>query len=265
MTALIPPSQIPLAVAGAIIAFGVAAVYLYVGYRLYRRPVSAGSRLASAQFSLWWAGLGVGVAVGGVELALAAANALPFSMALTLYMVVVLVDCAFLWGLVGFLLYVYSGRYHVVALSVFYAAFYVSVLYYFFSQGPTGLILSAGQPTIVYSNAPIAVLEGPLVVGLVGPEIVGAILYLSLLRRTKDPAQRYRIWLVGGGILLWFGLDVFFPGSTTGWLLARGVAQVIPGLMSLIAFYPPEWARRRYGVTPMTAHDVEAREVGARP
>ena len=249
MSALIPASELPAAVAIFVVSIGVAAVYVFVGLRLYRRPVTPGAQLASAQLSLWWAGLGVTTALGGLEVGLAAAGALSFAAALTCYMVLVLIDCAFLWGLVGFLLYVYTGKYHLLALSAFYAWFYVTVVYYFFSQQPTAVTITGGQMVFVYLVQPTPVLEGVLVLGLLGPEIVGALLYLSLLRRTDDSAQRYRITLVGGGILLWFLLDLLVPSSTADWTIVRGVVQVIPGLMSLIAYYPPEWARRRYGVT----------------
>jgi hypothetical protein len=248
VSALVPTSAVPAAVANVVITFGVAAVYLYIGYRLSQRRVSAGSRLASYQFSLWWGGLGITVALGGIELALAIAGALPFALALTFYFFTDLVDCFFLWGLVGFLVYVYTGRYHLIELTLFYAVFYFTVVYFVFLRVPSSVVLVAGQPALAYSVAPVPVLELVIILGLLGPEIVGAILYLSLLRRTDDPARRFRIWMVGGGILLWWVLEVFLPSSTPGWALARGILTVVPGLMSLIAFYPPEWAQRRFGV-----------------
>ena len=249
MSALVPTSQLPLTIALIVATAGASLVYGYVGYRLYRRQVSSDARLASTQFALWWGGLGVSTAVGGAELALAAVGVLSFPLALTLYLVVVLVDCAFLWGLVGFLLFVYTGKYHLLELTAFYAWFYVTLLYYVLTQVPSSVAVVAGSVDLRYSAPPIAALEGVLVLGLIGPELVCGILYFSLLRRTDDPARRYRIWLVGGGILLWFAIDVFVPSSTLPWTLAKAVIQVIPGIMSLFAFYPPAWARRRYGVT----------------
>lgn len=249
MSALVPASQVPLAVALVVATAGVSLVYGYVGYRLHRRQVSSEARLASTQFALWWGGLGVSTAIGGTELALALAGALSFPLALTFYLVVVLVDCAFLWGLVGFLLFVYTGKYHLLELTAFYAWFYVTLLYYVFTQVPSSVAVVAGSVNLQYAAHPIAVLEAVLVLGLLGPELVCGILYFSLLRRTEDPARRYRIWLVAGGILLWFAIDVFVPSSTLPWALAKGVVQVVPGILSLFAFYPPAWARRRYGVT----------------
>jgi len=265
MSPLIPASEVPAAVAIFVVSLGVAAVYVYVGFRIAGRPVSAGSRLASYQLGLWWAGLGASVALGGFELLLALLNAFPFAAAQTTYLVTILVDCVFLWALVGFLTYVYTGRYHLLELSVFYVAFYIAVLYYFFSQDAYAVKFLADQAVFQYTAVPNPVLEVALVIGLLGPEIAGAALYLSLRRRTKDSAQRYRIGLVGGGILLWFALDVFVPATTPAWLLTRTVLELIPGLMSLIAFFPPEWARRRYGVTAVSGPELEPNEVAAQP
>jgi hypothetical protein len=267
MSSLIPTSDLPAAAAVFVVSVGVAAVYLYVGYRIADRPVAARSRLASYQLALWWAGLGASVAIGGVEIVLAALNLLPFALVLTLYLVGVVVDCVFLWGLVGFLTYVYTGRYHLGEVSLLYAGFYVAYLYWFFSQSPFAVKFLALQPVFQYAtpNAVNIPLELVLVVVLIGPELVGAVLYLSLVRRTRDSAQRYRIALVGGGILLWFGLDVILPATTPAWLLARTVLEVVPGVMSLIAFYPPEWARRRYGATTARSLDFDAREASGRP
>jgi hypothetical protein len=252
---LVPASALPAAAALVVVSLGVAAVYLFVGFRLYQRPVAASARLASAQLSVWWSGLGATTALGGVELALAAVGALPYPLALTCYLLTILLDCALLWGLVGFLIYVYTGQYRLVWLTAFYAWFYGTVLYYIFNQQPFSVAIVAGQATIQYLAKPIPAIEAVIIVGLFGPEIVGAILYLSLLRRTRDPPQRYRITLVGGGIMLWLLLDLFVPTPTVTWSIVRGVLQVVPGVMSLIAFYPPEWARRRYGVTAMAGPD----------
>ncbi|MGA8303046.1 MAG: hypothetical protein WA691_08925 [Thermoplasmata archaeon] len=242
-----------------------AAVYLYVGYRIADRRVSPTSRLASIQFALWWGGLGASVGLGGIELLLALSGAFPYALAMTTELVGVIVDCTFLWGLTGFLTYVYTGRYHLFEVSLLYIGFYIAYLYWFFAQSPTVEVFVAAQPMWHYAASPNVPLELILVIVLVGPELVGAILYLSLRFRTRDTAQRYRIGLVGGGILLWFAVDLFIPATSIPLLIARTLFLVIPGLMSLIAFYPPEWARRKYGVTSFDTHLVEGREAAPNP
>jgi len=250
VTPLVPAADAPLAGATVVISLGVAAVYLFVGRRIAEREVSRNARLASYQLALWWGGLGVSGVLGSVELALALANAYPFALALTLSLVGYLLAVAFLWGLVGFLVFVYTGRYHLIELTTLYGAFYVMIVYYYLAQAPYAVGFHAGAPTLLYAQPGLFWLAVPIVLILLGPVIVGGILYLSLLRRTHDRGTRSRIWLVGGGILLWFAIDLFIPDSSGSWSLVRSVIQVLPGMMSLIAFYPPAWAQRRFGLSP---------------
>ncbi|MGI0129314.1 MAG: hypothetical protein ACREEC_04070, partial [Thermoplasmata archaeon] len=179
MGGLVPASAVPTAAASVVVAFGVAVVYFYVAYRFFARPISAESRLASAQFALWWGGLGASVVLQALALILAIAGVLPFALALTLALVLVAVDCALLWGLVGFLTYVYTGRYHLFGLTLFYIGFYVLVLYYELASAPNGVVLQNGTVTITTAAAPSLAVAVVVLIGLLGPEVAGAALYLS--------------------------------------------------------------------------------------
>jgi hypothetical protein len=236
----------------------VAGVYSFFGYRLFRRPVSEESRLASAQFAVFWAGIGVTIMIQGAEVALAAFNDLPFALALSLRLMTALVTCAFLWGLVGFLTYVYTGRYHLLELSVFYGSFFFIIMYWILAQEPFSVVISAGVPRLLGHGLPSAWLSGAVTIGDVVPVVVGAALYLSLYGRTVDPAQRLRICMVGASILLWLALEEWFPGTTTELLLTKHLLQLIPGLMSFVAFFPPAWVRRLLqSSTPLGGDDVD--------
>ena len=241
-------------------SFVVGAIYLFIGLRLSERKVSSGSRLASIQLALWWGGLGADLALGAIELACALAGILTFSLAMTLYLVTIIVVVSSLWGVTGFLTYVYTGRYHLLEVGGIYIAFYLAFLYWFFSEAPNAIAIEAGSAVWKYGNSGNLALELVLVLLLLVPEILAAVLYLSLLRRTRDSAQRYRITLVGGGILLFFAIDVVIPGTTIPWLIARTILLAIPALMSLAAYYPPAWARRRYGATAIETEGTDAVE-----
>jgi hypothetical protein len=249
MSSLVPPDDVAIAAATTVVSLGVASVYLYVGKRLFEREVSASARLASIQLAVFWGGLGATVFLDALQMGLALGNAFALPTALTFTIVDDIIAVVALWGLVGFLTYVYTGRYHLLELGVIYAAFFVTAIYYTFAQSPDAVAFVDGAPAIQYAVPPIVWLAGVVIVLLIGPELVGAILYLSLLRRTRVREQRARIWFVGGGILLWMALDIFLSGTTGGWVLVRTVLEVIPGFMILIAFYPPVWAQRRFGLT----------------
>ncbi len=249
MSSLVPPQDAGVTAVTVVVALAAACVYFYVGKRLFDRVVSPSARLASVQLAVFWGGLGATIFLDGLESGLALANAFPLAVALTFLVVLDLVAVVALWGLVGFLTYVYTGKYHLVAWGGIYIAFFVLAMYYTFAQAPSGVTFTDFAPALVYAVPPIKWLEAVIIVLLVGPELVGAVLYLSLLRRTRVREQRSRIWLVGGAILLWMGFDLFVPSSTGPWIVVHTVLEVIPGLMTLIAFYPPSWAQRRFGLT----------------
>jgi hypothetical protein len=230
-------------------SFGSAVVYNVVGLSLYRRPVSAGSRLALAQFTAWWCGLGLTVALTGLEAALSAAGDLSLSVAVTVSLISLLLDCVFLWALVDYLVYLYTGRYHFVLVAGFYGLFYVAALYYTILEHPYGLVVRAGVPTLQVMPVTNHLLVLIVVSGLLFPEFIAAFLYLSLLRRTQDRSRRFRITVVSLSIIAWFGLEFFFPTATAGETLLRGLLQLIPALLTLMAYFPPGGIRRRFRIS----------------
>ncbi|MGC2360405.1 MAG: hypothetical protein WA691_08920 [Thermoplasmata archaeon] len=242
---LVPASEIDAAVATLIVSAVVVAVYVYVGSRILRRETSDTARLASYQFALWWVGLGAALAVGRFELALALVNALPYALALTFTLVNLVIEAVYLWGLVGYLIFVYSGKYHLPLITALYGAFYVISIYLVFVQMPYGVTLASGNPSILYSAVESGSTSLALQLVVLLPEFFGACVYLSLLRRTPDRAARFRISLLAASILFWVVVHAFVPSSSIEWILAKSVLEVIPAVLSLIALLPPEWVRRR--------------------
>ncbi len=226
-----------------------AGIYGYVGQRLYRRPVSEGARLAARLFAVWWLGLCATSLLGAGQIVLAALGALGLPAAETISLLGTLVDCLFLWALVEFLTYVYTGRYALGWIGGLYALFTFAAVYYFYLGHPYAIVVRAGSPTLltvpVSSRALVAVVD----IGLVFPELVGGLLYLTLLRRVRDRTQRYRIAAVGTAVLAWFGIVFFFPAPTLALDLVRGLLLLVPPLLALVAYQPPEWLRHRLRVT----------------
>jgi hypothetical protein len=250
----------PLVVATEITNVGTTVVYLYVGYRLNQRPVPARARLASAQFTLWWWGLGASAALSGGEGILAALGGLTFPLALTIQLLLLLVDTAFLWGIVGYLIYVYTGQYQLIPLSAFYAVFYAALLYVTVASRPVGVTIRAGVPTLQNSGSADPALLAFVIAAVLVPEIGAALLYLSLIRQTRDRTQRYRILLVSASILMWFAVALAVPSTSVGWGLLKGVLQSISAVLSLFAFLPPEWIRTRLGVAALEGPEAASRQ-----
>jgi hypothetical protein len=227
-----------------------AAVYFYVGDRLRRRPVPDRAKLPSLEFTVWWWGLAASATVGGVEGILWAFGALSLAVALTCTVVSLLVTAAALWGLVGYLTYLYTGKYRLLEWSVFYTILFLSVLYYEFSLDPAGVTAAAGIPQLRYAHAATASVPELiyLVAAILLPEVVGIALYFSLIRKTTDRTLRYRIALVTLSLVLFFGFDIIgLPASVIPpvvWSLVKGAVEAGASVLSLIAYLPPAWIQR---------------------
>jgi hypothetical protein len=238
--------------AGWLFAAGVANLaatpaYWYVGTRLYERPVPARARLPSAQFSILWWGLGLTGAITGVGSLVASVGALTYALGFTLYLLMVIGDCVLLWGMVGYLLYIYTGRYHLVGLTAGYAAFYVIVLYWVNASGPIGVSFATGSLAIQYSHMVGGLILLLVIVGLIFPEFIAAVLYLSLLPRTHDRTLRFRIAMVSAAVFLFFAVAFFTPAGDVA-ALVRAVLDVGSAGLALFAYFPPEALQRWLGV-----------------
>jgi hypothetical protein len=255
MTSLVPSSEVGITVATLLVSFFGVVVYGYVGIRLLGREVSPRSRLASYQFSLWWLGLGAALASGRIELALALGNSLPYAAAITFSLLNILIESVYLWGLLGSLVFVYTGRYYLVALGLLYAAFYFVSVFAIFAQGPYAVSLATGTPTLVSATPESGNMALALQLAVLVPEFVGACLYLSLLPRTPDRTARWRISFVGSSIVLWVAIHAFVPSAGYDWIFAKTILDVIPALLSLVGLLPPAWIRRRLGIAEASGPD----------
>jgi hypothetical protein len=253
----------PWAVAVGVTGIGAAGVYWFVAHRLSQRPIAAPARLAASQFTLWWYGLAASGALGGLEGILGAFKELSFPLAMTFLILNFVLDCALLWGLVGYLTYLYTGKYHLPELTGFYALFFTAAVYYTFAEAPYAVVMKSGAPTILYGtmvNNPLLIAF--IIIALVVPEFAAALFYLSLVRRTQDRTIRFRIVLVSSSILMWFLIDLFTSqGGSPALAVIRGALSAGAALLSLIAFYPPESVQRRFGVTAVSSPKTDLSSV----
>jgi hypothetical protein len=253
-------------VAGGVACIG-AGVYLFLGWRLARRPTSLAGRLPAAQFATFWLGLSA-VSLTGAFLSLYATFQVPpDAVVVTALHFEVLLLCVALWGLLGYLTYLYSGKSYLVAWSVFYAAIYLGLNYLITLSEPIRVTVTAGVVGVAYATSPFGgpVLDGLLVV-LIVPEFLGAVLYFTLVFRSNEPTVRFRVTLVSWSLIVWFGLSAAgLPARLGGGLGAQLLSELIgvaAALVILVAYYPPLVLRRRFGVVSI---DSLAGSRGERP
>lgn len=235
-------------------SFVTALLYLYIGRALKGRRVSAEARLANNMFVLWWKAIG-GLGLLGVAILLAyMAGSLPIWLYRTYTTLVLLGLFVALWGLQFYLMYLYTGsRRSFVPLGVFYALLFI---------GTMALVEYAGRPERIIDDGWALRTEPRLELGvafglaftllIVGPQLAAAVAYARLFFKTHDPTQRYRIALVTGSIIVWFGSGIIAQGAQVSDELAYQLFSRLIGiagaLVIFMAYKPPAWVRRRYGV-----------------
>lgn len=232
-------------------------LYLYIGYVLRQRQVSPEAALARDLFAAWWLILGVSGLLGAVQMVLYVAGLLPIWLYLTFAQLSILCIFAALWALQCYLVYLYRGSKRAfVPLGVFYAALYLFVVGFLMwvvqvhpyeSLGDNGWTL-APEPTFELGEGVglVAILI------LVGPQMVAAVAYARLFRKTSDRTQRYRIAMLTGAILGWFGTSLLATAADANegaaWQLFSRLLGMAAGLVILAAYKPPGWIRQRFDI-----------------
>ena len=205
-------------------------------------------------FVLWWHALAGSSALGALSLTLYMAGALPIWLHQSISQLSLLLIVAALLGLLYYLIYLYTGSHGALKpLLVGYLLFYVSII---------GLVQWIGAPDSLTDNGwsimaepeselPTAV-SWLFLVFLVGPQIIASIAYLRLYGKATDVTQRYRIALVSGAIIAWFGSSLVASAAELGTSLVWQVISRLLGLAAafviLSAYLPPAWVQRRLHV-----------------
>ncbi len=238
------------------------AVYFYVGLRLARRPVSPETRLPAMQFVLFWLGLAASTALTAILSVIAAFQLPPVGLVVAFEYYDIVVVAAALWGLICYLWFLYYGRSGIVPVTSLYILEFGLLVYYVSSSGPNGVSVSYGTVSPAYSTSSTIVVTILAVLILVIPEFVAAFAYLRLYFRTRDRTIRYRIALVGGGLVAFFFLDFVNFGSLSGgslvWIFIGRLLVIVAALIILMAYYPPRYLRERYGVAGISDSSAPA-------
>jgi hypothetical protein len=242
-------------------------VFLYVGLRILQREVPLRSRRANLQFGVWWMAFGSAIASTAIDRLLASAGALSADTAITTLYLDTLLVCVGLWALVAFLAYAYRGWNATLPLVVLYAGLYLVVLYFIILASPDGYSTADSTVTITYSSgfdAPYLAI--PLLLLFI-PEILGSALYLSLAARVRDTTARFRILLVGGGILVYLFATSFLPaiGSVSGTVhtVTGSLLGAAGAAMVFVAYFPPGVVRTRLGLSALGEEPIRSKAESA--
>lgn len=228
-------------------------VYGVVGRVVMRRPLRGDARTASTLFGVWW------FALAALQLVYAAMRVLGWAGLTDVALFATFVHLEWLalsialWGLLYYLLYIFTGRSSLLwPTTAFYLAYYVGVVYLIAVAEPTGVVVGAWTVTLQYANEPTPVAASLVVLLLLVPILGGAIGYARLYFHAEGATQRYRIGLVSVTILVWFGsaLVVQLLGNSGDdwWRVVNRLIGLAAAGLVYAAYRPPAWVRARYDI-----------------
>lgn len=237
----------------AFFLFTTGVVYLLVGVRLASRSVPQDAASASRLFALWWFGVGLYTLSGVVQLAFYRSGVRDIVLHMTIVFSALLIVFIALWGLVYYLLFVYTGDERLLpATLAFYVVLYVAVVYYIVQSAPQAVAMQGGEVVVLYRDPPEGLAERLLVGVVVGVPLLSAGAYASLLLRAEGRSQRYRIALVSATILVWLGvgllINLFFGFDTVIAHIVSRAIGLLAAVVVLSAFFPPRWVQERFDV-----------------
>lgn len=242
----------------ALFALVSAGVYCYVAWRLSKRVVSSSeARIAWQSFTIWWYGLAATTLTGGFLNMLGVFGLTSLSLFVTATYLNMLAICIALWGLLYYLIYLFTGNSRSrVPLAIFYIIYYFMLVYYITTSIPSNVSVSRWSTTLTYRSP----LTGPffviILIFLLLPQIIGGFAYFTLFFKVPEATQKYRILLVSWSIIVWFVSPLIAVagglGQQDSWQLMSRFIGLAAALTILMAYLPPRWLKLRYGIISLS-------------
>lgn len=238
--------------AGSALALASAAVFAYVGWRLRRRPVEGDHATAWHLFLLWWFATAAEFATSGAISLLAGVGWIDHvGYATVIYLNLALLAAA-IFGLMYYLLYLFTGSPRVAYVLVPVYLFYWGLLTYMVTwMDPAGIGVGSWRAFLTFDR-----IIGPEFRGLSAAlgrwaPIAGALAYLSLLGAADQTTKRYRIVLVAASVLAWAVSQEIASNvrlAPDWWTVANRLAVLAAAAAMFLAYLPPRWVRDRLNV-----------------
>lgn len=230
--------------AGAALSGLTAVLFAYVGrLNLHRATHDEDTRRAMRQFGYWWLGLSAYTLLIAVGAFLAASGNLDVRAHVLLMATGYAPLAVALWGLLSYLVYIYSGTHRWQAgLRAYHLALCAGLLLLLLYTRPTRILATDWGTLVEYERPVTGWVLASIVLAILGPVLVGALAYGGLYTRTRDPVARRRVLMVSSALILWFGLSAAATAldvRAAWWpLAARILALCATGLL-VAAYWRP--------------------------
>jgi hypothetical protein len=232
--------------------------YAYAGRRMQARRVQGPARQSWNLFLAWWYAIAAVAGVSAVLYALAALGDTTLEIFIVGQLLSLLLVCVANFGLVYYLLTLYTGRWGLwKPLLVFYTGYYVLLLYDLSAGHPEGVDLQGWRTGLTYRSALPPLVASLIYSLLIVPPLVGAFAYAAMYARARERTSRYRIVLVATSILLWACVSVLIAmpilQENAPFQFSLRLVGLAVAFLLIAAHHPPAWVRRRYGIEAITS------------
>lgn len=240
-----------------IVSIATAVIFAYVGSLMARREVpDADSRVAMRLFAAWWFSLAAVTLGSGILGFLALSGVLTLGLYTGIAYVLLVPLTVALWGLLYYLVYIYTGNSKwLTPLTGAYLVIYFVLNYLVYYLHPTAFVVGDWSVTAVYERELTPVLGALSILLLLGPVLLAALAYGSLFFSARQRSVRYRVALVSGAFLLWFGSSGLAGltglNDATWWPLASRIVSLTATFMVLAAYRPPRALVKRFALEPV--------------
>lgn len=196
---------------GSALGLLVSALYLAIAGIEGARAARSGD-VAMSWFAMFWALIGIHALAESTWALSLAFLSVPLTASVAVLHLKILTGVAAFFGLVYYLLVVYTGRRGLLLpLVVVYLAIFFVVTLHYVARDPIGHETRAWFAGLIYAND--GATTWPLIVGLLfAPPLFATGAYALLVRAAVDSAQRKRIAVTA------LGLGAFFGSYLFGWL-----------------------------------------------
>jgi hypothetical protein len=243
-----------------------AVLYTFIGLSLGKKTFAQGADFnAWRAFRVWWFGMAVRTATTGLSMFLLAAGASSVPLHLVIDLIGAFGAAAALWGLLSYLVYVYTGKPRATLwLGIFYALFFIGIAVAIFSYQPVAVRMEDWNTAFTYQTAPGIAFTLSLLVLISFPPIIAAVGFFRLFFRVKERSQKYRALMVPLGILTLFGIPYILPlvsflifkfpiTQEAWWPISIRLLGILALVVIYWAYFPPGFLQKRFGITAVTS------------